>query len=87
MLSGGYKADRRRLGASTICCIGRTGGSDDVSTAPARDTTADVIMPSPRGNESSLRSDHRKNAPTAATMLAIIVGANSRRSDRKQDAS
>jgi hypothetical protein len=37
-------------------------------------------MPSPRPSESLLRSDHRQNAPIAATMLAIITGTNSRRS-------
>jgi hypothetical protein len=56
------------------------GGSDGVAIAPARDTTADVIMPSPRPSESLLRSDHRQNAPIAATTLAIITGTNSRRS-------
>jgi hypothetical protein len=48
--------------------------------APARDTTADVMMPSPRSGESFLRSDHRQNTPIAATMAAIITGINSRRS-------
>ena len=48
--------------------------------APARDTTADVVMPSPRPNESFLRSDHRQNPLIAATMTAMITGANSRRS-------
>jgi hypothetical protein len=47
---------------------------------PARDTTADVIMPSPRPSESSLRSDHRQNTPITATMPAIITGISSRRS-------
>lgn len=37
-------------------------------------------MPSPRPSESFLRSDHRQNAPIAATMVAIITGTNSRRS-------
>jgi hypothetical protein len=48
--------------------------------APARDTTADVITPSPRSRESFLRSDHKKNTPIAATKLAINTGANSRKS-------
>ena len=37
-------------------------------------------MPSPRPSESFLRSDHRQNAPIAATMTAVISGINSRRS-------
>jgi hypothetical protein len=48
--------------------------------APARDTTADVIMPFPGSGASFLRSDHRQNAPIAATRLATITGTNSRRS-------
>jgi hypothetical protein len=48
--------------------------------APARDTTADVMMPAPRSGESFLRSDHRQNTPIAATTAAIMTGINSRRS-------
>jgi hypothetical protein len=51
-----------------------------VTVTPARDATADVIMPSPRPSESSLRSDHRQNIPIAATTPAIITGISSRRS-------
>jgi hypothetical protein len=49
-------------------------------TAPARETTADVIMRSPLSSEAFLRSDQRQNAPIAATRAAIVTGANSRRS-------
>jgi hypothetical protein len=37
-------------------------------------------MPSPRPNESLLRSDHIQNAPIATTMVVIIIATNSRRS-------
>ena len=57
-----------------------SGGSDGATVAPARETTADVIVPSPRSSESFLRSDHTKTPPIAATMVAMITGANSRRS-------
>src|ERR1700675_1135380 len=48
--------------------------------APARETTADVIMRSPLSSEAFLRSDQRQNAPIAATTAAIVTETNSRRS-------
>jgi hypothetical protein len=64
--------------ALTVCGTTRwAGGSDGVAVAPARETTADVIMASPRAGDSLLRSDHKQNAPNAATMVAMITGTNS----------
>jgi len=67
----------------TVCgTTSWAGRSDGVTVAPARDTVAEVIMPSPlpRPGASSLRSDHRKKTLIARTAVAIITGTNSRRS-------
>jgi hypothetical protein len=67
--------------AGTVCGTTKSaGGSEGTTVAPARETTAEVITPSPGPSESFLRSDHRQNTQIATTMVAIITGTNSRRS-------
>jgi hypothetical protein len=51
-----------------------------MTTAPARDTTADVIMPSPVFSASFLMSDQSQAALRIATTVAMITGANFGRS-------
>jgi hypothetical protein len=51
-----------------------------MTVAPARDTTAEVIMPSPMFSASYLRSDQSQPAPKTAIMVAMIMGTSSGRS-------
>src|SRR4051812_40866128 len=60
------------LKAGTVCGADRwVGGADGTIMAPARDTTADVVMPSPPSCGSFRRSDHSQAADTAATTAAM----------------
>jgi hypothetical protein len=72
-----FEGSKAGMVCGTTKCAG---GSDGTTIAPARETTADVIMPSPSPSESFLRSDHRQSPQIATTMVAIITGTNSRRS-------
>jgi hypothetical protein len=57
------------------------GSAAESSSGSTSQQTADVIMPSPRPRiVSEVRPQEKKNAPIAATMVAIIAGTNSRRS-------
>jgi hypothetical protein len=51
-----------------------------MTTAPARDTTADVIMLSPVFSASFLRSDQNQTPLRTATTVAMTTGTNSGRS-------